>query len=123
MNSRNNNIDIAKGIGIILVVLGHNWLITHDKDGFLFRAIYSFHMPLFFFLAGIFLKETQAFKEFSLSKVDALLKPYLVVLGVLGMLKVATGHASPFRYFFCMLYGVGSTIEWVQLWFLPTLFL
>lgn len=40
-------IDIAKGIGIILVVLGH---VT--KNRILIRIIYSFHMPLFFFLSG-----------------------------------------------------------------------
>ena len=35
-------IDIAKGIGILLVVLGH---IT--KNEVLYEIIYSFHMPLF----------------------------------------------------------------------------
>lgn len=40
-------IDIAKGIGIILVVLGH---VTRNEN--LIRIIYSFHMPLFFFLSG-----------------------------------------------------------------------
>lgn len=40
-------IDVAKGIGIILVVLGH---VTRNEN--LIRIIYSFHMPLFFFLGG-----------------------------------------------------------------------
>lgn len=39
---RNNIIDIAKGIGIILVVAGHS--MEWPKN-----FIYLFHMPLFFF--------------------------------------------------------------------------
>jgi fucose 4-O-acetylase-like acetyltransferase len=46
---RNATIDIARGIGIILVVLGHNWLVLEDK-GELFRVIYSFHLPRLFFV-------------------------------------------------------------------------
>lgn len=51
-------LDLCKGFAIILVVLGHvidgatmyknvSWLQT------VFKAVYSFHMPLFFFLSGI----------------------------------------------------------------------
>jgi fucose 4-O-acetylase-like acetyltransferase len=40
-------IDIAKGIGIFLVIVGH----SHCPP-FLQTIIYSFHMPLFFFLSG-----------------------------------------------------------------------
>lgn len=49
MNYRDTTVDIAKGLGIFLVVLGHvpipMWLCT---------PIYLFHMPLFFFLSGMF---------------------------------------------------------------------
>lgn len=54
--------DIAKGIGIFLVVLGHTWrglaeasIIPKDVIFYAFdNAIYAFHMPLFFFLSGWF---------------------------------------------------------------------
>lgn len=54
--------DMAKGLGIILVVFGHSWrgleMAGLLPDGVLFRAvddaIYAFHMPLFFFLSGWF---------------------------------------------------------------------
>lgn len=39
-------LDLAKGIGILLVVLGHGMFPNHF-------FIDSFHMPLFFILAGI----------------------------------------------------------------------
>jgi fucose 4-O-acetylase-like acetyltransferase len=45
-------IDIAKGIAIILVVLGH----TLSSSNALWSIIYSFHMPLFFLLAGFTFK-------------------------------------------------------------------
>mgnify|MGYP004468043505 CR=1 FL=1 len=54
-----DEIDIAKGIGIFLVVLGHCFPDVSAERGVsvpLFRAVhdveYTFHMPLMFFLAG-----------------------------------------------------------------------
>lgn len=41
---RDITIDVAKGIGILLVVLGHTYYNS--------QIIYSFHMPLFFILSG-----------------------------------------------------------------------
>lgn len=40
-------IDMAKGIGLLFVFLGHL------KTPFLATWIYTFHMPLFFFLSGL----------------------------------------------------------------------
>ncbi len=48
-------IDAAKGIGITLVVLGHAFrpgMLEVAWCDFLFRLIYSIHMPLFFVLSG-----------------------------------------------------------------------
>jgi acyltransferase len=47
-------VDHAKALGILLVVLGH----TAGLPDFAMKLIYSFHMPLFFFLSGSLLKET-----------------------------------------------------------------
>ena len=51
---RDQFLDIAKGLAIILVVIGHVVQGSSEKfdDLFWFRAIYSFHMPLFVFLSG-----------------------------------------------------------------------
>lgn len=134
MTNRNSTVDITKGIGIILVVLGHNSMVLHEP-GVLFRVIFSFHMPLFFFLSGIFLKESSQFNKFIISRVDSLLKPYFVILTTLGVINLLAGVATTgtvypahFRYFAGMLYGTGSTIawdawDWMPLWFLPHLFL
>lgn len=57
-NGRYTEIDIAKGIGILLVVIGHavpdaNTGIMNDFWGGLFSWIYSFHMALFMAMAGV----------------------------------------------------------------------
>lgn len=47
--TRNYAIDVAKGFAIICVVIAHA-----EMPGMLNRAIYLFHMPLFFIAAGYF---------------------------------------------------------------------
>ncbi|MBQ8287558.1 MAG: acyltransferase [Clostridia bacterium] len=52
---RLGRIDTARGVGIILVVLGHAirpGMVAEPWCDFLFGLIYSFHMPLFFVLSG-----------------------------------------------------------------------
>ena len=64
-------VDIAKGLGILLVVWGHS-------SKFLFNEIYAFHMPLFFFIAGFFFKDGIGWKDFVYKKVKALLIPFII---------------------------------------------
>lgn len=47
-------IDFAKGVAILLVVMGHivQYNLKGDSANKIFNFIYSFHMPLFFFLSG-----------------------------------------------------------------------
>jgi fucose 4-O-acetylase-like acetyltransferase len=61
MNTRLQHTDIAKGIGILLVVFGHNSIVVDEKRE-LFNVMYSFHMPLFFFLSGLFFNAEFGFK-------------------------------------------------------------
>lgn len=67
-------IDSLKGIGIILVVLGHAAISPH-----LFGYIFSFHMPLFFFISGYLFsyERNPHFLKFVKSKARGLLIPYL----------------------------------------------
>lgn len=62
-------IDIAKGIGIILVILGHCIFPCHT-------IIDIFHMPLFFLLAGITFHNKQA-NEFVIGKINRIFVPYI----------------------------------------------
>ena len=128
MTNRNQTIDVVKGIGIILVVFGHNW-ISLKGNREIFRVIFSFHMPLFFFLSGIFLKEATPLRVFLKSRTDTLLKPYCVVLAALGttqlLLAIAKGSVTTQKlyYFVGLAYGTGQTISWAPFWFLPHLFI
>ena len=53
MEKRDSTIDIMKGIGIILVILGHA---IQNNYVPLNKVILSFHMPLFFFVSGMLFK-------------------------------------------------------------------
>lgn len=74
-------IDIAKAITIILVIMGHT---TGNLETPLYRRfLYAFHMPLFFFLAGLSIKpkaikSVYEWKEFIKKNLLALIVPYLI---------------------------------------------
>ncbi|MBM7710734.1 acyltransferase family protein [Enterococcus xiangfangensis] len=56
MKSRDYQIDNIKGLLIILVVFGHMLLASSNENNWLLTLIYSFHMPAFIFLNGVFAK-------------------------------------------------------------------
>lgn len=71
----NKMISAAKGIGILLVLIGHFGFIPEVK-----RFIYLFHMPLFFFLSGYFFK-TRSLAElpkYAVSKLKSLYIPFIL---------------------------------------------
>lgn len=54
-NGRDSRIDIAKGIGILLMVIGH-FNVFLDYNSIPVILIYGFHMPMFVFLSGMTLR-------------------------------------------------------------------
>lgn len=66
-------IDVARGIAIFLVCLGHR-----DIPAFLGKWIYSFHLPAFFWISGYITKYDSdiSFGNFLKKKVKGLLVPY-----------------------------------------------
>jgi len=119
---RNETIDVAKGIGILLVVLGHNWIANHG-NGELFRIIFSFHMVLFFFLSGIFLNPRKSLTTTARQKAHSLLKPYFVVLLAIAAEEVFFDGALPLDNLLGVAFASSQSILWAPLWFLPHLFL
>ena len=77
MKQRIHYVDVAKGILISLVVLGHISAYSLGDHSRLFYFIYSFHMPCWFFFSGFFYKAKQSNLYFS-SKLKTLLLPYLI---------------------------------------------
>ncbi len=81
-------VDLAKGIGILLVVFGHVWR-GLESGHFPIRAglysgvddwIYSFHMPLFFVLSGLFAGRSAARSSgtYLADKLRTIAYPYLL---------------------------------------------
>lgn len=97
-------IDKARGVGIILVVFGHAWrgLYTAGLSipvG-LYRivdsAIYAFHMPFFFLLAGLFLERGIAHRtapRFVADRVLRLIWPLMLWTWIFFAVKVLAGGA------------------------------
>jgi fucose 4-O-acetylase-like acetyltransferase len=123
---RSNIVDIVKGIAIILVVYGHTgqglihrgWWATPGaffSDAF----IYSFHMPAFFFVAGLFVVGSitkRGARRFTTEKLKTILYPYLliVVLGaalnpLVGRFKLGQG---PFQWKVFLLDLVDGDANW-----------
>ena len=71
-------LDSARGLAILLVVLGHIW----ETEELIPVLIYSFHVPLFFIISGILINYTDAqkksWKTLILSRITGLLLPYIL---------------------------------------------
>lgn len=67
---RNPSFDIMKGICILLMIVGHCHLPSHLK-----AFVYSFHMPVFLFIAGYFFKSS-SFSKIAFNGFKRLIVPY-----------------------------------------------
>ena len=79
MNNRIEWIDDLKVIAIFFVLWGH----FASGNEYLCRLIYSFHMPLFFFISGFLFKHKDiSIQELISKNANSLLLPYIVFAGV-----------------------------------------
>lgn len=112
MTQRFEYIDITKGIGIFLVVLGH----MIDKESILGMWVGSFHVPLFFFLSGYcfnFNKYENCSDVFIKKRIKQILLPALLFTVLISVLSYFL-----FGYDFSSLkHDLPGAI-----WFLPILF-
>jgi len=127
MDKKIGFIDVAKGIGIILVVLGH---MRSTTDITVVKTIIlTFHMPLFFFIAGYtFNLEKYIDKpiEFFKNKFKRMIVPYILFSFFLIIFLSSTkNELTIYDKMFSVLYGVGTkfwTWDMIPLWFLLALF-
>ncbi|MDR0559648.1 MAG: acyltransferase family protein [Prevotellaceae bacterium] len=124
-------IDIAKGIGIILVVYGHAMrglikasIIDNQLFNYIDTFIYSFHMPLFFLLSGIFFEKSIKKNmpgKFLTVKCKTILYPYVIYsllqTGVEALLSRYTNGGETLSSLYTCLF-----IPRAQYWFLFALF-
>jgi fucose 4-O-acetylase-like acetyltransferase len=116
-------VEIAKGIGIVLVVMGHNDFSLISP--FAHKLIYSFHMPMFFFMSGMFFKPDVPFWSFLRNRFNRILKPFLAILLLIYFASISFSKVSlvmATRRLLKAMYANGHYLDWVQLWFLPHLF-
>ena len=113
-------IDLAKGICIIFIILGHCGITPS------FFGITNYIMPTFYFLAGLFFKEYENSRTFFVKKTNGLLTPflffYLTAYAVFYMLKFCApqlliSHAEGITDLFCNRQYFNGPI-----WFLISLF-
>ena len=147
--TRSRLVDIVKGIAIILVAYGHTaqgvvhrgWWIGRGA-AFSRNLIYSFHMPAFFFVAGLFVQGSirhRGGRGFVIEKWNTVLYPYLLFALILAavqplierfefrprsipwkifLLHLIDGDASWFLFvlFFCFLLAqlTARTPDWLR---------
>lgn len=127
--SRIDCLDTAKGIGMLFVVFAH---VNYTPS--LQVLIYSFHMPLFFLLAGVVFDRSRypTFRSFLAKKCTAMVIPYLIfsllpLLGIFLMQHVLhiSANFTPQRYLDSVIQtflAQGSIYVFnTPLWFVPCL--
>lgn len=85
-------IDSAKAIGILLVIIGHCESI--NAIPYLRGIIYSFHMPLFFIISGMFIRPmlfTESIKKYFRTLLVYYIKTQLLILFILLIINIYFG--------------------------------
>lgn len=126
-------IDIAKGIGIICIVIGH----ILRGTGTMIQWIYSFNVPFFFILAGLTFNKEKSLLDVIKTKAYQLLIPYaffsLISISVFAILGGRMSSVSTDGFvtdevlpnLLGAIYANSRTglMKWnTPLWFLPCLF-
>ena len=116
-------IDLMKGLGALLVVIGH--MKYADFSDIITKFIYGFHMPMFFWISGYLYKKPSSFFGYVIKKAKALLLPW-VFFGVLYLL--ITLLSSGIHAFLSGVVGlfvkvVRDVPVEIGLWFLPVMFM
>lgn len=103
LTERQRFIDIAKGLSMICIVLGHLGIASID------HIVYTFHVPIFFVITGYFISTKYQIKDFIVKKFKTLVIPYVVTCIVVVLLSVLINEI--------ILGGVASkdiALQWIK---------
>lgn len=124
MENKSTVINVIKGIAILLVVFGH-------MGSPYWSAVYTFHMPLFFFLGGLFINTKGTYRNFLEKNFVRLILPYFLfcIVGYLVNFLKNIALSRPQEPIIEVLIGIflWGDISHLHhyglvLWFLPALF-
>lgn len=112
---------------MLLVVLGHIGVNDNFGSSYLFKWIYAFHMPLFFWISGFLFNGGSCFRKFLSKKAKRLLVPLVVLTSIvyypkvlLSDFAVRRADGSFFGFISSFIYPETNPIQ--LLWFLNVLF-
>lgn len=133
IKKRDANWDVVKGIGVLLMVIGHSGCPPYMKS-----FIFLFHMGLFYFVSGYFLSTPGSLWNWDKSlhfiqkKLKALYKPFIIwglLFVLLHNLFYQWGWENECYTFHDILLKIASTLSFahvepllIPLWFLKSLF-
>ncbi len=131
-NKRIKYIDISKGIAIICIILGH---LGNPQIN---RIVFTFHVPIFFFITGYFINTNLSVKDFIKKKIKTLIFPYFLTclaIIILAALEywIFMGNKAAKQAFtewiYAAIYGAGDSYSYPfyikaigALWFLLATF-
>ncbi len=107
-------VDVAKGIAMICIVLGHMGISGIN------RFVFTFHVPVFFLISGYFVSAEGKISSFITKKLRTLIVPYYLTCGViivLGFLKgllqsgIGTALKDAGYWLYASIYGAGDSYQ------------
>lgn len=117
------DIDIAKGFAILCV------MISHMYGGYVHQFLFSFEIPLFFFLSGYFLSDKQSLSVYAKKRFSQIIVPYLTVISIIAAYRIFTLFLSHKENIFAILHIIVEILKGTPgygsvgpFWFLPALF-
>lgn len=111
MRKRVGYIDIARGIAMICIILGHL------GNANINRVVFTFHVPIFFLVTGYFTNDNQTMVEFVKRKFRTLIIPYMLTCGMIIALAAIFSFPSEglggvktaiYDWGYASLYGAGD---------------
>ena len=121
MKMRIKWVDWAKTICMFLVILGH----CHLNESYrpITTIIYTFHMPLFFFISGLLCTSNWSIKSF-IRDIKFILIPYMTYGLISIFINSILSHRMTFDVFCTEVqrYIIGYDCSIGPIWFLPALF-
>ena len=118
--SRIEWLDVLRGIGVVLMVMGHIYF------GERFSVyIHAFHMPLFFFVSGFFFNPKKNYSEFIIHDLKTLILPFSICFLICQFLQCVLKGDFDIRYAFVSYFCSNHFLIVLAggFWFLPCLFI